>query len=144
MLVYLSACMLRNGEGLLPTALTDRESLIGKNLIVDEKRGTHKVKDEALKEALYHDCSESDASWASSLLVPESNAAVATPLSLTEKRYGSVDRTYIRCSQDRGVTPSLQGRMLAATPCGKVVSLKSSHSPFLSMPEEVAKILMSG
>jgi len=141
-IVYLCAYLLRNGESLLPIALTDAESLIGKNLIVDEIAGTHRVREKALRAALYQDCSEQDAKWASSLLVPESNAVVTSPFSLSGKRYGSVDRVYIETLQDKGVTISLQRKMCSASPCRKVFSLDSGHSPFLSMPDALAKVLL--
>ena len=41
MLVYLSAFLIPNGEPMLPTALSDIESLVGPNLVVNEEKGYH-------------------------------------------------------------------------------------------------------
>jgi pimeloyl-ACP methyl ester carboxylesterase len=142
-LVYLAAYLIPNGEAMLPTALGDTESLIASNLVLNEPLGHHMLRQEAFKEALYGDCSAEDIELANSLLTPEPNGPVATPLRLSEERYGRVPRVYIETLQDRGVTTGLQRRMREKVPCQKVVSMNSSHSPFLSSPEELADHLIS-
>lgn len=136
-LIYLTAFLIPSGEAMLPTALSDKDSLIVKNLEVNEQEGWHMLKKEAAREALYHDCSEEDANWAISRLEKEPNAPVSTSLSLTEANYGRVPRFYIECLQDKGLSPSLQKKMYTAQPCQKVISMNSSHSPFLSAPDEL-------
>ncbi len=54
-LVYLAAYLIPNGEAMLPTALSDTESLIVPNLTLNEEHGWHMLKAEAFKEALYAD-----------------------------------------------------------------------------------------
>lgn len=141
-LVYLAAFLIPSGEAMLATALSDTDSLIPPNLVVDEDDGWHMLKDEAQREALYHDCSDEDVALARSLLTPEPNAPVATPLELTES-FARIPRLYIQCLQDRTVSPALQRRMYEATPCERVVSLETSHSPFLSAPDELVTQLVA-
>jgi pimeloyl-ACP methyl ester carboxylesterase len=73
-LVYLAAFLIPNGEAMLPTALSDTESLIVSNLIVNEEQGWHMLKEEAYQAALYADCSMEDVALARTLLTPEPNA----------------------------------------------------------------------
>ncbi|MFN8474335.1 MAG: alpha/beta fold hydrolase [Anaerolineae bacterium] len=136
-LVYLAAYLIPNGEAMLPTALSDTESLIASNLVLNEAKGYHMLKAEAFHDALYGDCSEDDVALATTLLTPEPNAPVATPLNLSDDRFGRIPRVYIQTLRDRGVTPSLQKRMYTATPCQSIISMETSHSPFLSAPEEL-------
>jgi hypothetical protein len=63
-----------------------------------------------------------------------------TPLQLTEKNYGRVPRFYIECTEDRAVTSFIQRKMYAETPCQKVYSMATSHSPFFSKPQELSAI----
>jgi hypothetical protein len=63
-----------------------------------------------------------------------------TPLELTEENYGSVPRFYIECTEDRAVTPFIQRKMYTETPCVKVYSMTTSHSPFFSKPQELSDI----
>lgn len=76
------------------------------------------------------------------------------PLWVTEnpvsaQRWGKVPRTYIRCTEDRAIPLALQSRMIAdadsVTPGNRcdVHSLKSSHSPFVSCPDELAARLLA-
>ena len=136
-LVYLAAYLPRDGESLLQLALTDAGSQITPALVLDEAHGYHYLREDARPAALYHDCSPADVARAQSLLVVESNAVVGTPVHLTTARYGRVPRVYIRTTQDRGVTPELQDRMIAAAPCAQVFTLATSHSPFLSDPDSL-------
>lgn len=140
-LVYLAAFLIPNGEAMLPTALSDTESLIVSNLTVNEEQGWHMLKAEAFKDALYADCSDEDVALARALLTPEPNAPVATPLQTSNENFGRIPRVYIECLQDRGVSPSLQKKMYTAVPCQKVISMNTSHSPFLSAPEELVSHL---
>lgn len=142
-LVYLSAFLIPNGEAMLPTALSDTESLIIPNLVVNEEQGYHMLKAEAFREALYADCSEEDVTLATALLTPEPNAPVATPLSLTDEHFGRIPRVYIETLRDRGVSPSLQKKMYTALPCQMVMSMETSHSPFFSVPQELVRHLTS-
>ena len=142
-LVYVAAFLIPDGQPMLPTALSDKESLIVSNLEVNEKEGWHMPRRSAFKDAMYHDCSAEDVELASSLLTREPNAPGATPLRLTKERFGSVERIYIETLDDRGLTNQLQRKMYAALPCSEVLSMRTSHSPFLSAPRELAENLLA-
>ncbi|KKL19524.1 hypothetical protein LCGC14_2464610 [marine sediment metagenome] len=136
-LVYLTAFLLRNGESLLQAAEGDTEALVLPNLIFAEDESYTTVKDEAIKEAFYGDCSDEDVARAKSLLVPQAVAPLATPPSTTEESFGRIPRVYVECLRDRALSPSTQKRMYTALACRKVISMDTSHSPFLSAPEEL-------
>lgn len=65
----------------------------------------------------------------------------------TRQRWGSLPRTFVRCTQDRALAPALQERMiadadrLAPDTRFQVETLASSHSPFASKPDALAAIL---
>ena len=63
-----------------------------------------------------------------------------TPIKITNSNFGKVGRIYIETLQDRAMSPSLQKQMYLATPCQKIISLNSGHSPFFSIPQELAQI----
>lgn len=143
-LVYLTAFLPRNGESLLQLAQQDTETLILPNLIINEEQGYHSVKEEAIREVFYQDCSDEDVARAKSLLVPEEALApVATPVQTSDENYGRIPRVYIECLRDQTIGPSLQKQMYTATPCQKILSLDTSHSPFLSAPEALAGHLVT-
>jgi hypothetical protein len=77
------------------------------------------------------------------LLTQEPNAPVATPLQLTDSKFGTVKKVYIRTTQDKALSPDVQEHMLQRTPVDQTFVLDASHSPFFSKPKELADILLN-
>jgi len=142
-LVFLAAFLLADGQCLLDMAKLDPDNLVLPNLIPSEDQLSTTFKPEALKEALYADCSDEDIERAKSLLGPQAMGVFETPLSITEARGRQVPRYYIECLQDRAIAPHIQKKMHTENGCEKVFTMDSSHSPFFSKPEEVAEHLSS-
>jgi len=142
-LVYLAAFLLP-GDVPPPSVMRDdTESLLMSSLIVDEERQTVTVKKECVKQVFYADCSDEDVAWATGLLVPEPlvprQAAALPP---TDTNSGRVSRVYIETLHDNALGPATQKKMYTALPCRKIYSLPTSHSPFLSAPEQLAACLL--
>lgn len=142
-LVYLTAFLLRNGEFLLQHAEGDKEALVLPNLIMAEDQSYATVKEEALKEIFYGDCSDEDVTRAKSLLVSQAAPPFATPVNTTQEKFGRVPRVYISCLRDKAISPAVQEKMYTALPCKKVIAMDTSHSPFFSAPVELAGHLLS-
>jgi hypothetical protein len=94
-----------------------------------------------VKLAFYNDCSDADARAAIARLVPEPIAPGGQPLRLSAARFGRVDKVYIHCSRDNAISHGRQKDYAAKWPMRRVITLDSSHSPFLSMPERLARAL---
>lgn len=142
-LVYLCAFLPRDGETVLGLAASEPASLVTQNLVVSDDQRSATLRGDSLRDAFYGDCSDEDAAWAASLLVPEALAPATTPLCTTEANWGRVPRIYIETLQDRALPPPLQQRMYTASPCERVITMDTSHSPFLSAPQQVASHLLS-
>lgn len=138
MLVYLTAFLEPSGESLFQLGT---ESLLTPNVILSEDQSYSTVRVDAIKEIFYGDCSDEDVALAKSLLVPQA----ATPLTTktTEQNFGRIPRVYIECLLDVVITPSRQKEMYTLLPCKRVISMKTSHSPFFSAPEELVAHLTS-
>lgn len=131
-LVYLCAFMLDEGESLLDAL----QHQLPDWLEVDQERGSHLAT--RTEEVLYGDCAPDVAAAAAARLTRQSVAAIATPQSAPAWR--GVPSTYVVCEQDRAVPPAAQEAMSARA--GTVHRLRSSHSPFLSRPDEVAEVVL--
>ena len=142
-LVYLTAFLLPRGTNVLDAAQNDTESMLRPNIQMDEERGMLTVKEDELQDIFYHDCSEDVVERARRLVQPEPVAPLATPVEVTEDRFGSVRRSYITCHLDRATSPLLQTKMYIDLPCQKLASMNASHFPMLSAPEELAEHLDS-
>lgn len=136
-LVYVAGYLLRNKETLFDLARQDTVSLMEQNMVMSEDKTSSTIRDSALREVFYGECSDEDFARARSLLRPEPTLPLATPVRVTEGNFGGVPRVYIECLRDKAVPPPLQKRMYTALPCRKVVSIDTDHSPFYSRPDEL-------
>jgi len=142
-LVYLSAYLLPAGDSVAAEARRDTESLIAPNMIPAGPGVSCLLREDTWREAFYGECSDADYHWALRQLAPEPLKPLATPLRVTAEKFGRVPRAYIETLRDRAVTIAAQRRMHAALPCAPVHTLDGDHSPFLSQPEALARILIS-
>lgn len=143
MLVYLTAFLARNGECLFDLAGSDKASLVPPNMVMSEDKSSSTMRDDALREAFYGECSDEDVALARLCLQAEPTVPLATPLQLTDASYGSVPRVYVECLRDKAIPISLQRRMQAGLPCRQVLQIDTDHSPFFSRPDELAAHLHS-
>jgi pimeloyl-ACP methyl ester carboxylesterase len=139
-LVYLAGFLPKSGQSMFDLARKNRDSSLKNAMVVDDK-GNSTLRPESVRNGLYGDCADDDVERAIARLVPEPLAAATTPASLGEN-FAKVPRAYVVCTEDRAVAPSLQRMMIEATACDDVVEIASSHSPFLSKPDELASILL--
>jgi pimeloyl-ACP methyl ester carboxylesterase len=156
---YLAGFMVPNGMALL--AMLQHETLssaLAPGLFVGDPAAIGATRIHAgstdpayralLKASFYDDVSESEfAHAASQLHCDESNGGAVAPSEITPGRFGTVPRHYIRCTQDRAIPLTGQDHMIAAVDAaigGKttVHTLESGHSPFLSQPAALSKVLI--
>ena len=139
-LVYLTAIIPPNGKSMLETTEGIRNP---NNRTVSDDKSWFTYKDELVRDLFYGDCSAEDVSFARSMLVPQAIRPLEEPVRVSEERYGRIPRVYIECLQDRILVPDFQKKLYTAIPCETVISMNTSHSPFFSAPEVLAKHLLS-
>jgi hypothetical protein len=70
------------------------------------------------------------------------------PTSITKDRWGKIPRTFIRCALDQAIPLVVQNALIAAADAfaprnlTRATTLQCSHSPFFSMPEQLASVLI--
>lgn len=101
-----------------------------------------------LHRTFYGDVSEDDFLGYANALTPDQPSGIAAAdAGATADRWGTVRRTFVKTLQDRAIAPALQQRMVdeadELTPDNRFaqVPIDSSHSPFASRPEELARII---
>lgn len=139
-LIYLAAYLVPNGKTQRAYSLQDTHGVLKPYVTMHEELNAHTLQPEIYKEGLYADCDDDITELAKILLSHEPVESGITPLQLTEKNYGSIPKFYIECTEDKAVTPFIQRKMYTETPCEKVYSMATSHSPFFSRPKELTDI----
>src|SRR5690606_9664010 len=90
------------------------------------------------RKRFYNHCSEADIAYALPLLRPQANAPRVTPVRLSRERYETVPRIFIGCSEDKAMSKARQQKMIDAGGCDRCLDLPTDHSPFLTMPDQLA------
>ncbi len=94
-------------------------------------------------QGFYGCCRVGDALAAASRLQPLPVRPVLDTVSLGNPAAAAVPRHYIECTEDRAIPVALQRFMASRVPGIRVQSLKTDHSPFLSLREELAAALQN-
>jgi pimeloyl-ACP methyl ester carboxylesterase len=143
-LVYLTAFLLPAGMSLFDEARTHDDSLVPPNMVFSDNDPSYvNFRMEVLRETFYGDCSDADFTLARSLVTPQPQSPLLTPLQTTAENFGRVPRVYIEALQDKAIPPAAQKKMHANLPCRQVLTMDTSHSPFFSQPERLAGHLLS-
>ncbi len=147
-LVYLSALLPQSGQSAfdivaLPEMHFADEGLNHIGRVPAEDGLSSSFRPDKMREVFYADCRDEDIDFARANTCAEPTVIGTTPVNLTAERFGRVPRDYIQCRADRSIPLTAQRAMVEAVGCDRVYTLDTSHSPFLSAPEQVVNILTS-
>jgi pimeloyl-ACP methyl ester carboxylesterase len=96
---------------------------------------------EAANKLFYHDCSPEDQAWAFAHLTPQPLEPITTPLHLPRYWAASIPRNYVFCTDDHSHPVVMDNQFMKQLGLISCVGITTSHSPFLSQPAELAKLL---
>ncbi len=140
-LVYLAAFLLPQGGSPREMIGPESGSLLTGALRSDPETGTTSIDPSLARDVFYHDCTDADATRAIARLAPEPAIPPGLGDELEPDPPLSVLRMYIETTEDRALPIAVQRAMVRAMPCDAVYTMPTSHSPFLSQPEQLAEIL---
>jgi pimeloyl-ACP methyl ester carboxylesterase len=143
-LIYLGAYLPKTGESLLSLAKQDADSHVGKYLQIDQKAGTASIAKDGIIDVFAADApAQKDASIINNFKA-EPLGPLATPVTLTDGNFGSVKKVYIHTKNDHAVSFAFQQTMVKNNgQISKEYMLSSSHTPFISMPDKLAAVLIT-
>lgn len=140
-LYLIAAYVPQDGQSLIDIAERYPHSQLPQLLETDFSTGTNRLKKEGLGKILYHDCSKEIQDWAVPQLQDQPLAPLSEPIHCHYDPDKKPLRTYLLCENDRAVDPEAQRDMAKNCP-SHVIRMKTGHFPFLSHPEQVAKLLL--
>ncbi|TKC57117.1 alpha/beta hydrolase [Pedobacter hiemivivus] len=142
-LIFLAAALPHDGDSLLSLAKQDPASHIGKSLTIDQEHGAAVIAKDAVADIFAADAPVQVQEYIAAHIKPEPLAPLATPVQLTDKNFGSIKKVYIHTVNDNAISYPAQQYMVKAGKVDKVYTLQSSHTPFVSMPDKLAAILIA-
>lgn len=136
-MVFIAAVVPEPGRSLAEQAAADPR-MRARGSKIDNSDGTQsRPPDEAVRR-YYHDCDDAARRYALARLRRQARTPALEPSPLAV--WPAVPATYIICAHDRAVDPAYQ-RDAARRLGAETIELRSSHSPFLSRPAELARVL---
>jgi pimeloyl-ACP methyl ester carboxylesterase len=141
-LVYLAGFVPANGQSVIDLNSMDPNSQLTPALMPSADHTTASVADSLLLRIF---CQDGNATVNQLLIAnnrPEPAAPLYSKIVLKNPAMANVPKYYIHTTQDRAITISLQNQMVAAAGIKNIYTINSSHSPHLSMPDQVTAILL--
>jgi pimeloyl-ACP methyl ester carboxylesterase len=136
-LVYLAAFCTDVGESLMETSMGWHEHPDLGDAMEMRDDGASVLRPDAIALGLYGSCTVAQVAVAERLLDAQPMVTFAQPIRTATWR--TIPSTFVVCSQDRAIVPSLQRHM--ATRCSDVIELDTDHSPFFSAIGETVALL---
>jgi len=141
-LIYLAAYLPANGQSLLDLAKTDAGSHAGKFLHIDQTTAAVSVLKEGVVDIFVADADKTIQDQFVNAIKPDPLAPFAAPVKLTAGGFGSIKKVYIYTTNDHAISYQKQKDMAKAGQVNTEHTLTSGHTPFLTMPQELAALLI--
>lgn len=141
-LVYLGAFLPNDGESLMSLTMQDKQSLLGPAIIPSADQLTLDIKKDAIISIFCQDATDKTQKLVLSHFKVEPAIPFGDKVSLSQANFGSVTKFYIHTLLDHAVGIDLQNKMTAASVVKKEYSISSGHSPHITNPHAVSKILL--
>jgi hypothetical protein len=142
-LVYLAAYLPQNGQSLLDIAKADAGSHVGKYLKIDEQNAAVAIDKEGAVDIFVADAPESVQAKFALGVQPDPFVPFITPVKLSAEHFGATEKVYIYTTNDHAVSYPAQQVMATSVQVKTKYILESSHTPFISMPDQLASILIN-
>jgi pimeloyl-ACP methyl ester carboxylesterase len=141
-LIYLGAFLPRNGESLLSLSQQDADSHIGKYLQIDQANGSATLAKDGIIDVFAADAPQAVAEQLVANFKADPLGPFTAPVVLTDANFGSVRKVYIHTLNDHAVSYTLQQAMVKNGNVEREYAIPSSHTPFISMPDVLAAIIL--
>jgi pimeloyl-ACP methyl ester carboxylesterase len=138
-LVYVAALIPQTGESANTLTKLDSGSQFGK--YVTPGTNTLVFSPDGVQPVFCNDCSAEDVAMLKAKLRPEPSDPFGDTVTLSAERYGSVAKYDVLTKRDNAVSYPFQQTLLARGKFVKSMELDTSHVPFFSQPQLLAKTL---
>ena len=142
-LIYVAASLPRSGDTVLGLMQSDEGGQLLPNIVFSEDQSYATINADLVRDLLLHDVEDKQRV---ERLIPEflfkqATAPFMAPVDLSEEKFGSVAKYYVRATRDKVMSQSLQDRMLTHWPVEQVITLDSGHFPLTSMAETLSEAI---
>ncbi len=138
-LIYLCAFAPLSGESLVSLAKADKAGGVPASVLPG--LWATRFRQDRAPAVFYNQCTDSAADEASAALQPQPN--LPTLQRIAGNVLPGTHRAYLLCRKDNAISPAHQGWMADRAGIERRIERDWDHSPFLSAPEELARVLVN-
>ena len=143
-LVYVAAYLPQDGESMEQLAYSDSDNGFTEATFViapDYSHASLLAEDQA--RVFAGDGTPEQKAALEASMIREPLGPIGTQIALTDARFGTVARAYVRTLQDITVSTPLQTRMIERAGVAQVVDIDSGHAPYLTQPDALTAAILS-
>lgn len=139
-LIYLCAFLPQDGESLLDIV----NASVNPHMQFDFSLHYNvcDIRSDLINNALFNCCSHQDIVFARPLMRTQATNIFSSKCFLTQEKFGSIPKTYIKCNKDNAITLEMQNKMITHQFVDYIYSIDTDHCPFFSSTRELEKILL--
>jgi pimeloyl-ACP methyl ester carboxylesterase len=139
-LIYVATSLPRSGDTVLDLMQSDEGGQLLPNILFSEDQSYATINADLVRDLLLHDVEDKQRieSLIPEFLFRQATAPFMAAVNLSEERFGSVAKYYVRATQDKVMSQALQDRMLTHWPVEQIITLDSGHFPLTSMAETLS------
>lgn len=142
-LIYVAAYLPRSGESMEALALSDGDNQFTESTFVVAKDYSHAEILEADRVRVFAPTADSaQAAAVVASMIREPLGPIGTPVTLSEARFGSVPKAFIRTLRDGTVSTPLQTMMIDRAGITEVRDIDTGHAPYLTRPDALAALIL--
>ena len=142
-LVYVAAFLLADGDSVLRAMQRDPAGEFLPQLTFSEDQSYASASEQTLRDVAVHDVQEKTIQPALTRMAErQATEPFMAKVVVSDEKFGSVPKTFIRTDLDKMVTSALQDEMLRNWKVDRAHRLPSGHFPTLSMPQQLAEELL--
>jgi pimeloyl-ACP methyl ester carboxylesterase len=141
-LIFIGAFVPANGQSLFDLAGVDKQSLLGPALLFSKDQLLINVMRDSIVNIFYQDASATTQQSVLDKYRAEPAIPFTNKVVLTGANFGQVNKYYIYTLLDHAIGINNQHAMADAAHITHTYSINTSHSPFLSKPHDVTKLLL--
>lgn len=142
-LIYIAAMLPKTGDVALQLMESDKDGQLLSRVEFSEDQSFASINRSIVEKILLNDLDDIEAlnDIAPKMIFNQSTEPFMAVAKLSNENFGKVKKYYIRATNDKVLSPTLQNLMIKNWKIEEVYTLASGHFPMVSMPMEVTEIM---
>ena len=143
-LIFLNAYLPSNEDSVFSLNKSfNPDGEINRAMHLSNNRRSYSIEESEFTRLFYHQSCKEDQELALLNYCPQPSLPLASSLKLSAENYGKLEKIAICSTDDRVIPAKMQKQMLMKQTCNEYIQIEGDHSPFFSLPDTLASLLLA-